>query len=78
MKENRKPMFGYYSISADERFGHSVYETANGELRNITCIADSHQWVKENYLWEDKVFVSEVVSCVQINNHPAMNLFVVR
>ena len=53
---------GWFSQKHSEILNSVVYSTPNGSTVEVTCV----NWEKEcpNYLWDDKVYVGEVVDCL--------------
>jgi hypothetical protein len=52
-------LYGFFSASAAEQFGHVPYFTRNGKIESITCLsrqADGSDCGK----WDDLVFVGEI------------------
>jgi hypothetical protein len=61
---------GFYSVSMDAHFGHSIWSTPNGEHVKVTCTSLDGLTVEkmnEAYQWGDLVFVGEVVDQVVPN-----------
>lgn len=57
---------GWYSAGADKKFGHAVYTTPEGLEVKVTEAVSSAD-AKPGGLWNDFVYVGEIVQCVRSN-----------
>lgn len=64
--------YGYYSATADQKFGHHIYSTPDGRKVKVTETIDANKPPMSK--WKDLQFVGEVVSCVKSNEVVAHKL----
>lgn len=57
---------GWYSAGADKKFGHAVYTTPEGLEVKVTEAVSSAD-AKPGGLWNDFVYVGEILRCVRTN-----------
>lgn len=57
--------YGYYSETADKKFGHALYRTPEGFTLKVTEATCND--IKPLSLWNDLIFIGEITDCIKPN-----------
>lgn len=70
-----KIFHAFFSENGAAYAGTCMWETSDGKRLEICAAYPTKEDGEQNYRWDDKQYLGEVVRCVRANNKPIFNPF---